>query len=632
MSEKISFRTRIQTYGSHLSNMVIPNLGAFIAWGLITAIAIPTEIKLLSDLIEPMLVYLLPLLIAFAGGRMVHGFRGGVVGATAAMGVIVAADIPMFIGAMIMGPLGGWLIKKLDKVITKRTPAGFELLINNFSAGILGAILALLASLIVSPVVMGLTNLLASAFQLMMNWGILPLVSIIIEPAKILFLNNAINQGILTPIATSQIAEHGKSILFLLESNPGPGFGILIAYMVFGKGATKASAYGAGVIHFVGGIHEIYFPYILMKPQLLIAAIMGGMTGIFTLSLFDAGLVSVASPGSVITILLMTASGDHIGVIVSILLATLVSFIVASFLLKIDKSEEGDLMAANKKMEESKGKKSRATAILDKSFAANNEFPKGEINKIIFACDAGVGSSAMGASVVRKKLKNVGIESIDVTNISIANLPAEADIIFTHRDLLDRAKKRQPDVYYVPVENFLDSPQYETVINQIVSQRENANAPASDDASKQENDASAFNTAILNEENIKLVGKGTTQEEVLNEVADMLIDKGYVTASYREKMFAREDMTSTYMGNKLAIPHGTDDAKQEVLQSGVVIILYKNPIDWNGNAVRLVVGIAGEGDEHLSIISSIAGVCYDEKNVDDILQAQSVDDVLNYFK
>lgn len=628
MSNKISLRTRVQTYGSNLSNMVIPNLGAFIAWGLITAIAIPTQIELLSDLIGPMLTYLLPLLIAFAGGRMLHGFRGGVVGATAAMGVIVASDIPMFIGAMIMGPLGGWAIKKLDKLIEKRTPAGFELLINNFSAGILGAILAVLASLFVSPAVTGLTSALALGVELMITWGALPLVSIFIEPAKILFLNNAINMGILTPIATSQIAEHGKSILFLLESNPGPGFGILLAYMFFGKGATKASAYGAGVIHFIGGIHEIYFPYVLMKPLLLIAAIAGGMTGVFTLQLFDVGLVSVASPGSIIPIMLMTASGDHIGVIVGVLAATLVSFIIASFILRMDKKGEGDLLAANKQMEATKGKKSRATAILERSFQKNDDFPTKTIDKILFACDAGVGSSAMGASVVRKKLKNVGIEDIEVKNISIGNLPAEADIIFTHRDLLERAKSRQPNTFYVPVENFLDSPKYDEIVEQILLIRDGSNESSSPVAT----DETIFDASILNENNIKVNGSATTQEEAINEVADILISKGYVTEDYREKMFEREKMTTTYMGNHLAIPHGTDDAKSEVIQSGVVLITYANPINWKGENVRLVIGIAGKDNEHLEIISSIAGVCYEEQNVMNILQANSAQAILDQFK
>lgn len=350
-------RVKIQQYGSKLSSMVIPNLGAFIAWGLLTAIAVPTKIELFQNFILPMLKYLLPILIAFSGGRLVYDYRGGVVGTVAAMGVIVVTDIPMFIGAMIMGPLGGWAIKKFDELIEGKVKTGFELLVNNFSAGIIGAILALIGSIAIGPLISGLTGVLANGVNFMIERKLLPLTSIFIEPAKVLFLNNAIGQGILSPIASTQILEKGKSILYLLESNPGPGLGILLAFMVFGKGNSKASAYGASIIHFIGGIHEIYFPYILMKPALLVSVILGGMTGVFILSLFDAGLVSVASPGSIISIMLMTATGDHLAVLLGIAGATAVSFITAIPFFKNEKDDDESLRKAAQQMESIKGKK-----------------------------------------------------------------------------------------------------------------------------------------------------------------------------------------------------------------------------------------------------------------------------------
>lgn len=629
MAKKGGVRSRVQKFGSNLSSMVIPNLGAFIAWGILTAIAIPTDIELFTNFVSPMLTYLLPLLIAFAGGRMLHGFRGGVVGATAAMGVIVAADIPMFIGAMIMGPLGGWLIKKFDERVGGKIPAGFELLVNNFSAGIIGATLALIGSLGVGPFVVGLTTFLEAGVSLMISWGVLPLVSLFIEPAKILFLNNAISQGILAPIASGQVAEHGKSILFLLEANPGPGFGILLAYMVFGKGASKASAYGAGVIHFVGGIHEIYFPYVLMKPLLLIAAILGGMTGIFTLVQFDAGLVSIASPGSIIPIMLLTASDSYLGTILSVLLATIVSFVVASVILKFDKKEEGDLMEASKKMEATKGKKSRATAALEKEIRKGEEgasFPNPEtIQHIIFACDAGLGSSAMGATMVRNKLKDAGIQSISVTNIAISNLPTDAQIIFTHKDLTERAREKQPDAYYVSVDNFLNSPEYARVVDTI---RVHTNKSSEQETTP--NDVSST-SSHLTAESIVIGGKATSKHEAIAEAADILITRGYVHKSYKVKMFEREESVSTFMGNGLAIPHGTDKAKDDVIQSGISIITYEQPISWDGNDVNLVIGIAGKGDEHLTLISSIATVCVDEENVKQIVKSETPEEVMSYF-
>ncbi|KKI86367.1 PTS mannitol-specific transporter subunit IIBC [Shouchella clausii] len=463
MAEKGSIRSRVQKFGSNLSSMIMPNIGAFIAWGLLTAIAVPSGIELFESFVSPMITYLLPLLIAFAGGRLVHDFRGGVVGATAAMGVIVAADMPMFIGAMIMGPLGGYVIKKFDQVMEGKIKQGFEMLVNNFSAGILGAALALFGSLAIGPLVAAFTQVLETGVDAMISWGVLPLVSIFIEPAKILFLNNAINHGVIGPIAAGQVAEYGKSILYLLEANPGPGMGILLAYMIFGKGASRASSYGAGIIHFFGGIHEIYFPYVLMKPLLIVAAILGGAGGIFTLSLFNAGLVSVPSPGSIISILLLTASDSYVGVILSVLVATAISFVVASMILKFDrKGEEENLEEAQGKIKEMKGK---TTAAAEPEKTAEVDY--GKVSSIIFACDAGMGSSAMGASIMKDRVKKAGLEGISVANTAISNIPDSADLIITHKDLTERAKQKQPNALHVSVDNFMNSPRYQEIIEKL---------------------------------------------------------------------------------------------------------------------------------------------------------------------
>lgn len=463
MAEKGSIRSRVQKFGSNLSSMIMPNIGAFIAWGLLTAIAVPSGIELFESFVSPMITYLLPLLIAFAGGRLVHDFRGGVVGATAAMGVIVAADMPMFIGAMIMGPLGGYVIKKFDQVMEGKIKQGFEMLVNNFSAGILGAALALFGSLAIGPLVAAFTQILETGVDAMISWGVLPLVSIFIEPAKILFLNNAINHGVIGPIAAGQVAEYGKSILYLLEANPGPGMGILLAYMIFGKGASRASSYGAGIIHFFGGIHEIYFPYVLMKPLLIVAAILGGAGGIFTLSLFNAGLVSVPFPGSIISILLLTASDSYVGVILSVLVATAISFVVASMILKFDrKGEEENLEEAQGKIKEMKGK---TTAAAEPKKTAEVDY--GKVSSIIFACDAGMGSSAMGASIMKDRVKKAGLEGISVANTAISNIPDSADLIITHKDLTERAKQKQPNALHVSVDNFMNSPRYQEIIEKL---------------------------------------------------------------------------------------------------------------------------------------------------------------------
>ncbi|PTX61280.1 PTS system mannitol-specific IIC component [Melghirimyces profundicolus] len=469
-----SWRVKIQRMGSFLSGLIMPNIGAFIAWGLITALFIPTgwlPNENLAQLVDPMIKYLLPLLIGFTGGNMVYGARGGVVGATAALGVIVGADIPMFLGAMIMGPLGGWAIKGVDRLFEGKVRSGFEMLVNNFSAGIVAGLLTIAAYLAIGPVVLGLNKALAAGVEWIIGVGLLPLANIFIEPAKVLFLNNAINHGILSPIGVDQASRTGQSILFLLETNPGPGLGILAAYWLFGKGMAKQSAPGATIIHFLGGIHEIYFPYILMKPVLILAAIGGGVAGVFTFSLFGAGLVAVPSPGSIFALMAMTPRGGYPGVLAGVLVATTVSFLVASLFLKRSAATEGDLEAATRRMEAMKGKKSKPlSAVMEEPAEVTvREEPlekEEEVNKIVFACDAGMGSSAMGASILKNKVQKAGLD-IEVTNTAISKLPADADIVITHKNLTDRAKAKLPGARHISVDNFLGSSEYDALVNRL---------------------------------------------------------------------------------------------------------------------------------------------------------------------
>lgn len=331
-------RQKIQRFGSFLAAMVVPNIGAFIAWGLITALFIPTgwlPNEQFAKLVGPMINYLLPILIGFTGGNMVYGPRGGVVGATATMGVIVGASIPMFLGAMIMGPLGGYLIKKIDQFLEDKTPIGFELLVNNFSAGILGVVVVLLANLVIGPTVEGASTGLGSAVQFLIDSRLLPAADIIIEPAKVLFLNNAINHGILAPLGVAEVAKSGKAIHFLLETNPGPGLGMLVAFWVAGKGNLKLSAPGAMIIHFLGGIHEIYFPYILAHPVMIIAMWAGGILADLWFVITGAGLVATPAPGSIFAYLAVTPPGQYVPVLGGVLIGAAGSFLTGSVILRI---------------------------------------------------------------------------------------------------------------------------------------------------------------------------------------------------------------------------------------------------------------------------------------------------------
>jgi PTS system mannitol-specific IIC component len=461
--EEKAMKEKIQSAGRFLSGMIMPNIGAFIAWGLITALFISTgwlPYAKFATLVDPMLKYLLPVLIGYTGGNMVGKQRGAVVGAIATIGVIVGADIPMFLGAMIMGPIGGLCIKKVDKLLESKIPAGFEMLVNNFSAGILGAILALLAMIVINPFCVFLTNALASGVQVFVNLGLLPLTAIFVEPAKVLFLNNAINHGIFTPLGLEDANQLGKSIFFMIESNPGPGLGLLLAYSIAGKGNAKSSAPGAAIIHFLGGIHEVYFPYVMMNPLVILATIAGNAVGIFTLQIFGGGLIAAASPGSIFAELMMTPRGAHVANILGILLSAAVSFGLSLVILKAF-GKEGDLEASKRKTAELKAE--------SKGFTPNK--PAGLVKKIIFACDAGMGSSAMGASVLRKKLKAAGVTDVEVAHSPVSEVPPDTDVILTHHELRDRAATSCPTARLITIQNFMNAPEYDALAKELAESK-----------------------------------------------------------------------------------------------------------------------------------------------------------------
>jgi PTS system mannitol-specific IIC component len=497
--QKTSVRVHVQRFGTFLSGMIMPNIAAFIAWGFITAFFIPTgwtPNESLATLVGPMITYLLPLLIANTGGRMVYGVRGGVIGTIATMGVILGADVPMFLGAMIVGPLAAWIMKQIDKLWAGKIPAGFEMLVDNFSGGIVGMILAIGAFFGIAPAVAALSGLIEAGVDFLVAASLLPLASLFIEPGKILFLNNAINQGVLTPLGIQQSEETGKSILFLLEANPGPGLGVLLAFAVFGIGLLRGSAPGAIIIHFFGGIHEIYFPYVLAKPLLVLAVIGGGMTGILTNVIFQSGLRAPASPGSIIAVLIQTASDSYLGVILSVIFSAGVSFLIASVIIRASRKRdlaaeaagEDQMAAALAKNAANKGRDSNVGALLNQSGANPAPVPGTEtlspdstgngiaptpVRNIVFACDAGMGSSAMGATVLRNKIKKAGIDDVTVVNKSIANLTPDADLVITHKDLTDRARQQVPNAQHVSVDNFMGSPKYDEVVALVQQQHTN---------------------------------------------------------------------------------------------------------------------------------------------------------------
>lgn len=624
-----SIQTKVQSFGRFLSNMVMPNIGAFIAWGLITALFIPTgwlPNKNFSTLVPIILTYLLPILLAYTGGKLVYKERGAVVGSIVVMGAITASpDTPMFLGAMILGPLGGYVIKVFDKLIDGKIKSGFEMLVNNFSAGIIGLILALIAYEFVAPILHLITQLLTFGVQFLISHNLLPLTSIFVEPGKILFLNNAINQGIFTPIGIQQAKDLGHSIFFLIEANPGPGVGMLLAYMFFGKGTAKQTAPSAIIIQFFGGIHEIYFPYVLMKPRLILALIAGGMTNVFILTIFKAGLIAPASPGSIFAVLLMTPKGSYIGVILSVICSAAVSFIISSILLKLEKSsKEDNLEEAQNKMKnlknESKG-------------VPNQEFDYSSIKKIIVACDAGMGSSAMGAGLLKKKLNNKNIE-IESYNTAINDIPKDADLVITHKDLTPRAKETADHAHHLSLNNFLDNSFYDELIEKILSF--GSHKTTQDNLGKAHQEEQDQDQCFqISEKNIFLQRKESNKEDAINFIGEQLVNLGYVSEEYVEGMHAREKLVSTYLGESIAVPHGTIEAKEFIKHTGILFCQFPNGIKWGDDEediANIVIGIAAQGDNHIQILSSITNALDDENSLEILKNTHQKTDVLNILQ
>jgi PTS system mannitol-specific IIC component len=628
-------RVHAQRFGTFLSNMVMPNIGAIIAWGLITAFFIPvgwTPNEKIATIVGPGIYYLIPLLIAYTGGYNVYKVRGGVVGATSTLGIIMATSSPlfdkayaetggspMFLGAMIMGPLGGYVIMRLDGLWDGKIKPGFEMLVNNFSAGIGGAVLSIGSMFVLGPILRGVMTGLGNGVEWLVHHHMLPLTAVIIEPAKVMFLNNAINHGVLTPLGLDQAKQAGHSALFLLEANPGPGAGLLLAYMVFGRGVAKATAPGAFIIQFLGGIHEVYFPYVLAKPRLVLALIAGGATGTLMNVIFDSGLVAPAAPGSIFAVYSSVAKGSVVGVTLCWSMALIVTFVIAGILLKLDTSDdEVDLAAATANMEQLKGKRSSVAGAL----TGAGTHARGAIHSIVFACDAGMGSSAMGASVLRKKIKEAGHQDVTVVNQAISNLTDTYDLVVTHQDLAARAQPMAPSAVLVTVDNFMASPAYDDIVELIDGANGQGTGGGAGPA-----EASAPADGVLAASSIVLGGRARSRDAAIDEAGRLLVSAGAVDESYVASMHERETSVSTFMGNGLAIPHGTNDAKSSIHRTAMSFVRYDEPVDWNGKPAEFVVGIAGAGDDHLALLSRIAGIFTDESQVSALRAAASPEEV-----
>ncbi|MBB1513845.1 PTS mannitol transporter subunit IICBA [Tessaracoccus sp. MC1627] len=632
-------RARIQKFGGYLAGMIMPNIGAFIAWGLITAMFIETgwlPNATLAGLVGPMLYFLLPILIGHTGGKMVHGNRGAVVGAIATAGVIIGgitefatlSGTPMFLGAMIMGPLAGWALKQFDRAVEGKVRAGFEMVVDNFSLGIIGMLLAIVGTLGVGPVVAAIVGVLSAGVNWLVAANLLPLASLFVEPGKVLFLNNAINHGIFTPLAALDVAETGKSILYMVESNPGAGLGLLTAFMLFGPRSLRASTSGAIVIHFLGGIHEIYFPYILMRPVMLLGMIAGSMSGLFVATATGAGLAGPPSPGSILAYFAVTPPGGHLPMILTVLTAAVVSFLVTSALLKFGRGSD-DSVEAEAAALASSGSLGDGVSILGS-----------DVRKVVIACDAGMGSSVMVASQMRKRLAPYGVE---VVHTPVDQIPTDAQVVLTHEGLADRAGKRVPGTVVVPFASYLGDPAFDRVELAIREGRtltatgvgdaegepiSSAAAPAATTATLAR-PKKRLAPGILPRQNIRLGLTATRKDDAIRQAGQVLVTSGAAEPAYIDGMLARELQTTTFLGQGVAIPHGTNEARAHINSAALGFLQYPEGIDWDGNTVNVVIPIASNSDEHVKLLAALATTLSDKERAARLRSATSVDEVID---
>ena len=606
--KKVVIKEKVQSFGNFISSMIIPNIGAFIAWGFITAIFTPTgwfPNEKITLLVEPLTQYLLPLLVGITGGKVTGGPRGGVVAAISTIGVIASTSIPMVLGAMVMGPLSGYIIKKFDKIIKDKVPAGFEMLVNNFSLAIIGMILAIVGLFVIGPSMTIIVGVMNIGVSFIVKNGLLPLLAVFIEPIKVLFLNNAINHGIIDVIALDQVNEYGKSILYLLEANPGPGLGVILSYFIYSKGTMKQSAPSAAIIQFFGGIHEIYFPYILINPSLLLAAIIGSIVSIITFLTFNSGLIATASPGSIFSIMMLSHKSDILTNLLGVCVGAIVSFFISAFLLKRKYREKDDKNTNRENVQE-----------LDLDIK--------DIKKILFACDVGMGSSAMGATNFRNRIKDFNLD-IEVVNSSVANIPDDADIIITHKGLLDSIKKEINKDKIIFIENFLEDDNLEVLYEKLSKKNEGNEINAVEDLLEVENNT------LLNEGNILLGLESESKEEAIIRAGELLFNNGYTKYEYIDSMLERENIISTYIGLGIAIPHGTESGKSEVEKAGIIVLQYPKGIKFGTQTAYLLIAVAAKHDEHLEIISSIAKSLEDIELIEKIKTTTNPKDILKAF-
>lgn len=604
-------QAKIQKFGAALSAMVMPNIGVFIGWGVLTALFIDTgwaPNKYFNELVSPVLTYLLPVLIGYTAGSNIYGRRGGVIGAFATMGMVVGSDVTMLVGGMIMGPLSAVILRKFDKMVEGKVKTGLEMLVDNFSLGLIGFALCMLSYVAVAPAMTAIQNVLAAGVNYMCDKGLIPLTAIFVQPAQILFLNNAINHGIMVPLGLQQAAEVGKSVLFLVEANGAIWVGLAAAFAVFGNKAAKKSAPGAVIIMFFGGIAEVCFPYCLMQPLTILGPIIGNMFSLFMLTNLGGGAVGPPSPGSVFAFYMMTPKDSIVINTIAYFGSMAITFVVTGFILKVTNQKEDDVR------EIAEDAAVVPTSMSEGMRQTDQNVKISSLNKVIFACDAGMGSSAMGVSILKSRLQKAGLTP-KIDHVAVADIPMDADVVVTNENLAERAfMTTEGKIPILTLSNFMDQGEYDRIVDQI---------------QEMQGTKETKKLPVFCEENIVLNASFENKTEAIEACADIFIKRGYAVETYKQDMLDRDKDVSVYLGNGVALPHGLASSKKSIKSSGICFFQVPEGVDFDGNKTYLLVGVAGKEEEHVELLGKIGMMLCQEENIDKLRKATTKKEVLD---
>ena len=432
--------------GKFYSRLIMKNIGIFIFIGLLSVVFhehgwIPDEnMYAISQL---MYSVVLPALLAYGGGAETGGTQGGILAVCAVTGVLAADTEIGLIGALVLSPAAGFLWKQTEKKMERYVRGDFLMLVRNLSLGVLGGGMAAAGFCLIAPALQFAGAVAGRCVDTMVRNGLLVILAVVIEPAKVFFFNNIVNHAILVPLGASQVQKAGSSVLFLLESNPGPGLGILFALLCTSE--KKKNEYAAAILaQAAGGIHEVYFPYVLSNLWLLIPLIVGGMAGNLCFLLLHAGMKSAVSPGSIIILWLMAEKGSRMALLAGIVFSAAVSFLAALTVLKVFPKEK---------------KKNEGEPVLMKK--------QDMIRKILFVCDGGMGSSAMAAALFRRELAKEGIGGLEVKACAADLVPEDAQILVCQKDFYRNLSPELMRFEIFTVENMTGIQEYGKLMEEI---------------------------------------------------------------------------------------------------------------------------------------------------------------------